>query len=64
MKSISHPKISANDPDVAAWLVAKCREELAKPNLDEGVQRFWQMNLDFNLACIAKAGAHRHAPKN
>ncbi len=43
-----------NDPDIAAWLIRRCREELRKPNLDPEVRRFWQKNLDFNLAGLAK----------
>lgn len=43
-----------NDPETAAWLIQRCREELAKPGLDEDMRRFWQKNLDFNLACLGK----------
>jgi hypothetical protein len=41
-----------NDPDIAAWLIHRCRRELAKPGIDPDVRRFWQKNLDFNLACL------------
>lgn len=43
-----------NDPETAAWIVQCCREELAKPDLEEDVRRFWKKNLDFNLACLGK----------